>query len=198
MYLEIVTDRNLVAQVLTAFFPESGQKIEQLDPKTEQYQRAKKVETAFTAGVAFLRAEAVSEQIRSMAADVWDICHHRHVVLALGPAVKTFSFAAFKRGGSIQALLLPPLNWVEMIEADPVLQLGAIVMAGSQAVDFYNRRFETDLENVQKRARAFEAELLLAFRETALNDYQKGILKEYPFGMDPGLLYPRRKVVGPS
>lgn len=174
---------DLRTQILAAFLPEAGQNVEKLDHASEQYKAAKGIEETFTGGVAFLKALFPNVHVKTLATHIWDVFHHKHVVLALGPQVPTMSFAMVRRGGIPQALVLVPPNWLEMVKEDRALQLGAIVMVGSQAVDFYNGKFAKveDIPTAERRCKAFEAEYLRTLPNHDLfNSYQTKLLKDYP------------------
>lgn len=188
-------DKSLVAQIVAAFLPGQAVHVEALSHEDEMYRRAKLAEAKFTGGVAFLRSFP-NDLLQGLGVAIWDVFQHRHVVMAMGPPVPTLSFAAFGRPEAPQALVLAPHDWAEQVEADPVMQLGAIVLVGSQAVDFYNGRLQTEGgEGLRRRARSYEAEYLKAVSPSVLNDYQKGILADFPEGFDPSLAYERKPVV---
>lgn len=188
-----------MAEVAAAFDPESGISINELDKESAAYQRTRRIEQTFTAGVEFLRS-ADNERIRSLGGAIWDVFHHGHVVVTVpmgDVGVSTLHFALALYRGRKEARVFAPRNWAEMAESDPTMQRGAIVMVGSHAVDFYNGRFDRDsATRIGDRAHCYEAEYLrsLADRGT-LNDYQNGLLKRYP-RFDRRFEYKRKPVTG--
>lgn len=187
-------NKDLIAQVIASFQPGAGQRIEKLDKEAEAYRKAKEVETLFTEGVEVLRALFPNERVRGLAQAIWDVFHHRRVVLAMGPEVPTLTFAAFGSAKGLQGIAFAPHNWAEIVREDPLMQLGAVVMVGSQAVDFYNGRLLTDSRaTFGQRAMAYEAEYLRTLALDAPNPYQKKVLTEHPT-WDPAFEYDRKPV----
>src|SRR5512141_1807258 len=127
----------LLTQILSAFQAENAVALDSLDPKEETFLRMKRIERLFTCGVALLRGFR-NPRISNLATNIWQVFEHRHTVLAVGPPVASLSFAAVVRQGVIQAMVLAPADWYETAIKDPVMQVGAILFTGSQAVDFYN------------------------------------------------------------
>lgn len=185
----------LMAQIVLAFQPDAGVRIENLNPDEELAQRGRAIEGIFTAGVHLLKTAVPNARIQSLGGAIWDVFHHRHVVVAMGPPVPSLSFVAMGPRDRLQALVLTPHDWGTTAPADPVTQLGAIVLVGSQAVDFYNGRFQSEgPQLVTRRSRAYEAEFLRGFEATIpMNDYQQKVLQEHHF-FDPALDYPRKAV----
>jgi hypothetical protein len=191
-------DSNLVLQIAAAFNCNNPKYLKDFDSKDPIAVNGRLTEAMFTAGVAILKKLA-NETLRSLMSYVWDILHHRHVTLAIGPEVPSMAFALLGRGrGQLQALIFAPTNWPEMMDADPYLQLGAIVSVGSQASDYYNGVFYDQASSIlsRKRANAYEAEYLLLLRNHPLNEYQKKIVAANPNGFDPRLGYTRKPVEG--
>mgnify|MGYP007122136108 CR=1 FL=1 len=187
-------DANLLTQVLFAFQPEAQTKIETLG--VEDQQRIRAIEAAFTSGVIFLKA-LPNERIQSLANDIWNIFHHQYVTLAVGPPVETLSLAVRGESGILRALLIAPQNWNEMIKEDAFMQLGAIVMTGAQAVDFYNGRIPGDgAITLRDRCQAYEAEYLRTVKPPKPNDYQKHLMDK--FKTFPSNLEYTRKAVMPK
>lgn len=189
----------LVAQIVTAFLPNAGVHVEKLDKATDDYRNAKLIEARFTHGVQALRTVVPSERIQALGAYAWEVFHHRHVVLALGPPVASLTFAAMGRPDALQGILLAPHAWIAMTQEDPMMQLGAIVMCSSQAIDFYNSRILSDgREIVTARAISYETEYLRALGPALKpNEYQAQAMAKYPT-FDPSLDYERKPVVPPN
>jgi len=157
-------------------------------------------ESLFTAGVDMLRSIVPNDRVRELAAVVWDLVGHKEVLVALGPDVPSLSFTAIrfdKADDQIKGVVLVPKTWPQMVDAEPFMQLGAILFVGVQVVDFYNKRLIGDA-NAPGRCCAYEAELLRTLAQTTPtwkpNDYQRQILDKYPAGLDsPGVVrYPYR------
>lgn len=165
----------------------------------ESMRRAMALEMSFTSGVLLMRAFPV-EQIRTLANNVWDVVHHKHVLTAVGPDVPTLTFIAMRGTGVHSAAFVLPHRWCEMIQEDEVMQAGALICNGSKAVDYYNGRMED--REVNDRAFLYESAFLHNIRGTRpmheFNDYQKHVMKEFPKGLsDPrasSILYAYRPV----
>lgn len=187
---------DLLAQVAAAFQPENAVDLRKLSTEDESFLPMKRIEALFTGGVDLLRKLVPNPRIQALGSDIWQVFEHRHVVLAVGPPVPSLSFAVLAKAGVIQALLLAPDEWDKRAVADPIMQLGAIVMTGSQAVDFYNGRFLVEGRDViVRRSLSYEAEYLLSFGPIELNDYQKKVLQDFPAGFDPSLDYVRKPIL---
>ncbi len=201
-------NKDVLAQVFAAFAQE-GQNVETM-PKDDPLRIAgERMGNMFTEGVLLLRGFP-NQAIQDLAMMVWDIVGNRVVLTALGPAVPSLSLAAIKMRdtGETKGIIFVPHNWPTMVREDPVYQLGALVFVGSQAVDYYNERLTTpkEAEAAKKRARAHEAEYLLAIRgispEIPFNEWQRSVLYEYPQGLKTPsivpLLYKSKPFVKPS
>jgi hypothetical protein len=184
-------DKDFVAEVASAFFTD-GVRLNKLDKETDEFKKAKAMETAFTAGVAFLRDLYPNERIRKLATLVWDIVGGHRVPVVLGPKVPTMSLCMIgtkdpktQEMTGMRAVIMLPHHWMDLVEANPLLQMGAIVFVGSQAIDFVHGRTQ---HGVLDRARGYEAEYLKTLREKVPawqpTDYQTGILKDYAEGID--------------
>lgn len=154
----------------------------------------------FTGGVDILRNSANSH-ISDLMSYAWDVFHNHHALLAIGPKVPSLSItAAIQRDGNSRIIVIPPHDWPDMVQQDNVHQMGAIVFVCSQVVDIYNRRVvskETKSEMV-KLATSYESEFLhfvLDLGHDKFNEYQQGVMKEFPNGLDTSLLYERKKKV---
>lgn len=167
-------------------------------PKTDPTAvRGKTCEALFTYGVDTLRSIVPSARVRALAAVIWDLVGHKQVLVAMGPDVPALSFTVMRQKTVDQGLVLIPQDWPAKVDADPFMQLGAILFVGAQVVDFYNDRLVGD-PAARIRWEAYEAELLHALAgllpRWTPNDYQKDAMKRYPRGLDsPGVeLYPFR------
>lgn len=194
--LRIPMKTSTILEVLAAFNCDKPQYLNNMDPSDPFTQRARLSQDLFTGGVHALRI-INNPIISGLMSYVWDIFHHRHVLMAMGPDVPTLSFAvAGKDGGGLQALVFAPYNWPDMVKEDPLMQLGAIIANGSQSADFYNGLINSpeSIDTARNRANSYEAEFLLML-DSQLNEYQKGILAAYPKGFDPILGYVRKPIV---
>ncbi len=142
----------------------------------------------FTLGVAALRA-CPRVSVGKIAALAWDLIGSQFVPVVQGPPVPTLSFVVLGKPGDLQACIVMPENWYELAHADPLHELGAIISACSQAVDFYNGKLENDYDsgNVKLRGYAYEAEFLLSVfegpKDPRLNKYQRELLEQLPHGI---------------
>lgn len=147
----------------------------------------KTCEALFTNGVEVLRSIVPNERVRALARVVWDLVGHKQVLVVLGADVPSLAFTVMVRGGVQQGLVLIPKAWPQMIEADPFMQLGAILFAGVQVVDFYNNRLVGD-PGARRRWDAYEAELLRTLSAWLPgwqpNEYQREALERCPDGLD--------------
>jgi hypothetical protein len=183
-------------EVLAAFNCEKPQLLNNMDPSDPSTQKARTAQDLFTGGVHVLRT-IENPVISGLMSYVWDLFHHRHVLLAMGPDVPSLSFALAGGEGGLKALVFAPHNWPEMVRKDPLMQLGAIIANGSQCVDYYNDLIKSreDVRATKNRAESYEAEYLLMLGDHPLNEYQKGIRALYPKGFDPILGYPRKPII---
>ncbi len=144
-------------------------------------------ETIFTAGVDTLRSTFPNPRVRALAAVVWDLVGHKQVLVAIGPDVPTLSFTVMRQGSTYQGIVLIPKHWPELAQADPFMQLGAILYVGVQIVDFYNDRLIGDATS-RPRWNAYEAEFLRTLRQQAPawvpNAQQQAVMAKYPEGLD--------------
>jgi hypothetical protein len=189
-----------LGEIMSAFSDAKPMKIDDIKDDTLS-KRCRMCEYLFTTGTIHLR-EMGNPIIKNLMINIWGIYHNRHVVMAMGPDVPALSIAVIERRGVVQALTFAPYAWPEMVEADPTMELGAIVVVGSQAVDFYNNRLTSPDESKisKERSLSYEAELLILFREMghSLNGYQKDVLTKYPNGFDSSFAYPMKAVNSPG
>lgn len=140
--------------------------------------------------VAFLRDLFPNPRINDLMRLVWDLIGHRAVPAVIGPVPSPAMGVA---GGTGMVLL--PANWPLMMTRDPLMQVGAMVFVGSQARDFYRGliRTEADSETIRRRAHGYEAEYLKTLYTLnpalVLNNYQKGVVAEFPNGLPTDLAY---------
>lgn len=173
--------------MLAAFQEGAGQKAEDMPEGDPLRVRGERAAAYFTDGVGLLKTYYPNESIRDLMAMTWDIVGHRIVSTAIGPAVPSLTLAVAGNPVAPHAMIFIPHNWVAMIDENPTYQLGALVFVGSQAVDFYNSRILRESEAAKKRARAYEAEYLITLRDAGpsrpLNEWQEGLLRDFPVGL---------------
>lgn len=147
----------------------------------------RRCEELFTGGVDVLRSLIPSVRVRALASIVWDLVGHKRVLVVLGADVPSLSFTVMRQLSVDQGLVLIPGGWPEMVEADPFMQLGAILFVGVQIVDFYNDML-INAPAARTRWEAYEAELLHTLKgwlpRWNPNDYQRKIMAKYPHGLD--------------
>lgn len=148
----------------------------------------KECESLFTDGVETLRSIVPNERVRTLGRMIWDLVHNKQVLTAIGPDVPSLGFAVLKAKEMHQAIILIPKTWPQMCMDDPFMQLGAILFAGAQAVDFYNDRLLGDPNAAHRRWCAYEAELLHTLKELSPswqpNTYQCEAIARFPDGLD--------------
>lgn len=163
-----------------------------LTPKgAAELKNAQEISLAFTKFVESLRSDpGFSPRIHDLGKLFYDLVGFRVTPVWLGPEVQAVNFwAEVPRNGKPFACVLCPHNWLSMIQSSPIMQLGAVTFAASQARDFYNEKLE-DKEGVRSRSRAFESELLRCFcrhkviTPEMLNSHQRKLLEEFPNGLD--------------
>lgn len=191
-------DKQTVVEMLAALSCDSRKFLKDFPADSSVAQNAIQAEQLFTSAVDVLR-RSDNPVISDLMAYVWDVFHHRHILMAIGPQVKTITFAAAsKKDGTLQGLTFLPPNWPEMVKTEPVMQMGAVLFVGSQVADFYNSRVISQEEQalVLTRSRSYEAEYLLILHNGGfpLNEYQREVLASNPTGFNPALAYPRKPV----
>lgn len=132
--------------------------------------------------------------VGNLASYAWDLFHNHHAMMAFGPNVPSLSVSIKISNEGKRSLVIPPKNWPDMIAKDSVFQLGAVIYVSSQVIDAYNDK----LEDAPKRAASYESEYLLSLKNTGFNqfnEYQRGIIRDFPNGIEKSLLYVRRPVI---
>lgn len=193
--------REVEAQILDTFARE-GTRVDQLAEGDPLREKSWALQEAFTQGVALLKVFPNSN-IKELGTLVWDLVGSHIVPVALGPDVQSLTFSVVAKDEVQEALIFVPHNWMAVIEEDLVCQIGALVYIGSQARDYYNKRIDKD---TMPRARAFEAEFLLAFKKLlptyTFNEWQLKSVKDYPQGLQSEsirhALYTSKPFVPPS
>jgi|SRR6478609_3528744 len=146
------------------------------------------IERVFILGVDFLMSQFPNPAINRLMSVVWDVVGQKVAPVCYGIQVPVLSFILGGVKMAPQAMIATPANWVEMVNQDPLTQLGALVYVGSQAVDYANERFLEERPNVLLRAKAYEAEYLETVKSlspswkpactqaSTLSEFPKGIL----------------------
>jgi hypothetical protein len=153
----------------------------------------------FSGGVQLLMTFP-NKHISLLMSYVWDVFHHRHALMALGPKVPSLSISAAKDStGHTRIIVIPPHDWPEAVEKDTLFQLGAVLFISSQVADVYNDRIiSKESRSVMiKLATSYEAEYLHIVKQMGHNDfneYQQNVMNEFPEGIDSSLLYVRKPV----
>jgi hypothetical protein len=177
--------QTLEAQILT--FLQTVRDAKELTQDHPDYAKAKECECLFTGGVDFLRSQFPNPVIRRLASVLWETVGQKVTPVAWGIDVKSLSFVLMGPKSAPQGLIIPPPNWASMLVRDPIMQLGALVFVGSQAIDYANDRYMNDVKNVRPRASAYEAEFLNTIRSLSASwtpcDYQSSVLQEFPEGL---------------
>lgn len=170
--------------------------LDEFNPESEEAKHAKGLEGLYTEMVG-LTSNHPNPCLARLGKNLWDVMNARLAVVMMHGDVRVVSFAivASKGDGVQQALVLLPPTWGQMVQADPVLQWGAVINSGSQAVDHFNGRFSCEAsEHIKKRACSYEAEMLKTADRSTLHAYQRDILAEHPNGFDPKYAYAYRGV----
>jgi hypothetical protein len=180
-------DSTIKTEILAAFLSPKRVNIEDIPHEDPQYKKLKEMENYVTTGVDYLRSQFPNEVVRKLMARVWDVFNKSIVPCAVGPSVPTVSFAAVGSVANLRGLVLLPHDWLVMIKADPIMQMGALVFTGSQAYDFSRSQFINKTNDVIARARAYEAEYLKTVQQQEPdwrpNEYQRSVLRNYPRGI---------------
>ena len=183
-------------EVFTAFNCENPQHLRSTNQIDPFIQKALWAQSLFTGGVTALKSWD-NPVISDLMSYVWDVFHHHHVSMVMGPDVSVLSFALARGKEGLKAIIFAPHNWADMVKGDPLMQLGAIITNGSQAVDYYNGLItgRIDIAIARDRAESYEAEYLKMMKKShPLNEYQWSILAKYPDGFDSTKAYERKLV----
>lgn len=188
-----MTPTDMALELLAETFRKAPVLAEELPETDPQFAELKRKGHLFTVCVDLLRAHAnvPSPRLNQLMGLTWTLVSRRIVPVATGLPVATLHVAVVRQDGAEQARIFMPDDWPEMVLADCVGQLGAVVWAGSQAVDFYNGR-PGGAVAMGSRAQAFEAEFLLLWQRGdptwIPNPYQTSVMRRWPGGLDsPGV-----------
>jgi hypothetical protein len=112
---------------------DGAQRVEQLPASDRAMAQA--TTAMFDFCVDFIRTHG-NEAIRDLGSRLWLTVNQRVVQVAIWSGVQTVHFTVVQNAGVLQALILLPGEWLKRVERECVNELGAIVFAGSQAVDY--------------------------------------------------------------
>jgi len=154
---------------------------------------------SFNRTVDFLRGTNFpNAEINSLITLMWRLVRNKQVPTVLDPdgTIPTFSFLPRARRDhpeDAEGMFIIPLNFIDQVRQDPLMQLGAVVHMASRARDFYTGRIKAGSvdSHIQDRSLAFEAEALLTAQRMAqaegkqlsLNSYQQDVLSRFPNGL---------------
>lgn len=164
-----------------------------LSPDRKQREDSNRIVFFFDAAVDALRSPLfpnvpVNEAVTLM----WRLIGNRMIPSAAGP-VPTLSFTALGNDPKhLNAAVLIPANWPDLIAQNYKYQLGGIVFVASQCRDWYNGKLIVKPEDLRhpdvvRRAECYEASYLRTVLEQdpnyQLNGYQKHVLEVAPNGL---------------
>ena len=170
------------------------QNLESLEENSDDYKKNKIIETEFTKLVDVMRDydHLPHHEVNKLMTLFWRLVGNRITPVALTESVPTIGFFCeiHKRHFVPRSvgLVFVPSNWHQLLMANPLKQMGAMVFVASQAKDYWNHRFlpPNDREEVTSRAHSNEAELLHYFSRTVPDfkpdAYQKHVMEKYSFG----------------
>lgn len=190
---EIDISSSLLKEVEEAFavtFSGNGVRSSDLPPESELGLKTARMSSAFTGGVDYLRRTFPNKAISRLMGMVWEIVGRGLATVVLGPPVKSLSVACaqYLKTKIVKVCVFVPHDWEDQIAKDYVFQLGAIVFAGSQLVDFHNGRLaeSADSSDAIVRAQMHEAEYLITLQKSGwmpVSGYHLGLLAKYPEGI---------------
>lgn len=155
--------------------------------------------------VGYLGHEFPNGVIRPLMRHVWNLFGSNTVPVALADVpTPSFGILGLQEGQPVPAVFLPS-TWLLQGVLEPLMAVSAMVYCGSHAVDFYNGKLGHLDDSVAKRARAYEAEFLRTVLATwpppagrGLNEYQQGVLADYPDGLPDDLRYTMLRTTHPD
>ena len=184
-----------IAQALADLLAGERTNIRDLDPDDPLRQPGLLIERVVTETVHFLRTPELfcCPKVNDLMGLVWNIIGQDIAPCAVVEGVPSVSFTVVSAQHGPQAVILMPPDWMQQMAADPLMQVGSLVFVGSQARDYYRGKIKSAADSalVGQRARAYEAEYLLALRATGytkFNEYRRPCSANTPTGFPPSWL----------
>lgn len=159
--------------------------------------------------VDFLREENKfpNREINKLLSLTWRLVGNKHVPVTFDTEGKleSLSFTFLKDEAEETAFFIMPRHFIQLVDEDPLMQIGAVVYNASQVRDYWTGKLKEEIqrelpEQFRVRAWAYEAEALLTMEKLLegsgekllLNEYQYKVLGMYPNGLSdlhPSLYY---------
>lgn len=144
-----------------------------------------------------------NQEVNKLAQLAWSLIGNREIpaTLDIEGKVSTTTFIVAGNNREQTPLLILPKRFIIQASENPIFQLGMMAFMESQMRDFYTGKIREGSETMNRRSRAWEAEVLLTLRQMASNEglnlnfnaYQSAVLSENPKGirsLPPHLNYP--------
>lgn len=185
-----------LGEYLKGFWADSAL-LTEIDPSTTEAHQGKTSEALYTNLVAALKLHS-NPILSRLGRHIWDVVGSQHATVTITTMVPSTCFVVLRKEGIMHSFILIPPDWPRAVKEQPVMQFGAVIMTGSQAVDFYNERGKVESVTViNDRGMAYEAEMLKAVPTVSLNPYQKQVLQKFPNGFEEQRFgYSYRSVAG--
>jgi len=162
------------------------------------FERIELIRQIFDNTVDFLRDEKrfPNPEINGLATLMWKLIGNRHILTVVDSSNRD-SFRFVVAVNSVnrqeqQPFLVVPANLPEITKYNPAALIGIFVYMASQCRDWWcNKIAGENEEEIDERARAYEAEALLTLKDLAeegevfldLPEVQKRRLEEFPLGL---------------
>ncbi len=163
--------------------------VDELSEDNELKAKAMAITQTFDKSVDYMREEFPDEGVRNLMTWMWRSIGNKITPSALTPAVDSISFWVEAKQDGLIGMVLIPENWLEMVEKDANMQLGALVFTASQVWDYTevlktgNVGVLVDSQGMIARACRWEARYLRQLREWdpeyELNEYQRHVLERF-------------------
>ncbi len=135
-----------------------------------------------------------NREINDVMTLMWGLIADRHTFITIdqGRRFPSISFATLGDALVKSPTVIIPVNFIDRVKDDTIMQLGSITYVASQARDYYSGELNMkDRDTANRRAMAFEAETFLTLAKMASeegevikwNERQEVILSEYPRGL---------------
>ncbi|MGD9128928.1 MAG: hypothetical protein PVJ09_00340 [Candidatus Woesebacteria bacterium] len=126
------------------------------------------------------RSSFPNKEINKIAKLMGRLIDDGHIPIVLEPNIPSIAFLLVASGVELRPHLLLPRNFIYLTGLAPEVQLGILAYAASQCRDFFCNKIRRDnSEEVNRRARAWEAEALITLKRLA--DQERVILRLLPF-----------------